>query len=191
MDVRVEIDDKIERNDRGSGIELSDGRRTLAFRKSKPRAMIFFLSLKINVSLSLSLSLFPGGCFTKEQRLLSALIVYRRISSEQSIPIPFPVRFESKPLPFVPLHDSRRGRVVSKERISVFTVGLSRSPDFYYIANQSFHLARRQVSSTAFVPLRVRGSIGFIVDCASTIDSAPRMLEHVPVQRYPLSTAIL
>ena len=57
MDVRVKIDDKIERNDRGSGIELSDGRRTLAFRKSKPRAMIFFLSLKINVSLSLSLSL--------------------------------------------------------------------------------------------------------------------------------------
>ena len=66
MDVRVKIDDKIERNDRGSGIELSDGRRTLAFRKSKPRAMIFFLSLKINVSLSLSLSLsFPVAASQK------------------------------------------------------------------------------------------------------------------------------
>ena len=103
--------------------------------------MIFFLSLKINFfsSSSSSFSSLPGGCFTKE-RLLSALIVYRRISSEQSI-YRFHFQFVSSPLSRSrsSLFDSRRSRVVSKERISLFTSLVGRP--IFIIANQSFHLA--------------------------------------------------
>ena len=152
MDVRVEIDDNREKRDRERDSRILGGDEF--WLPENPRAMIFFLSLKINFfsSSSSSFSSLPGGCFTKE-RLLSALIVYRRISSEQSI-YRFHFQFVSSPLSRSrsSLFDSRRSRVVSKERISLFTSLVGRP--IFIIANQSFHLARRQVSSTAFVLFR-------------------------------------